>query len=388
MPRWNLVVLALFFLYFLSFLTGAPALELTRPDPASGSLQDQPFYDGEVLRPGDGESVGDASGSQREDGEFFERVPAREESRDDRVRRLVWTPGLVERVVSQAGMLRALRDPLLESDARPDRLMRLLERTYTSDLFLLVTASVWCALLLLLLPAYLGRYWFYFPMSAIVFGLSALAALLVLLTIRYQELNVAGLRDDAAWQMLLAALETGLLLLGGGVAISRTLPVRRAELPEGEAVDGIRIELRFMGHLRRAFDPSGGPTGFGDRLRSALHIAVILAAGVAVANFLLLPLFALQMNLPRVFALLMGAGLIGLAVFYVRSYLSVGRAQGSEAGPAAALAFLGFRFARNALFLGMVFALLIAAILIVVQIVVSNVYVLQISDLVPPPDSL
>ncbi|MBL8020153.1 MAG: hypothetical protein JNM27_10855, partial [Leptospirales bacterium] len=101
MSRLTLFAVLAFFIYYVTFLTGRPAFETSDAEPGTATAA-----------------------------EFTIK------------------PGLIHRVLIQKKAL-ALRDPLLESDAEPERLFRNMERSYSGDLFYSGALVFWCASFLL-----------------------------------------------------------------------------------------------------------------------------------------------------------------------------------------------------------------------------------------------
>ncbi len=352
MPRWNLLVIIAYFLYFASFLTGIPA---PRTPDRSG-------YENEALGGVRVEESGESRGAT--DGAGGESAGAG----------WTWRAGLIERALVQNEVQRRFGDPLLESDSRPEGLFRQIERTYTADLTRLFVTVFWCALIALLLPALYKRHWFYMPMSFYIFLFSALAILLELTTARQTEILLG---PSAAYGQARAVIEILLFFLGGAATLERLLPPR---------ADRESLDNRFLEHLLLA------PRGAGERTRGALrtlmHLLVIAGAAAAIANLTLLPIYKLQLMAPGFFAALIAAGLLALAVFYVRAYARVGRAQEAQAGYGTAIAFLGYRFLKNSLFVFSVICLIALAGIAIVALILNNIELLQGVGITPPPDRL
>ncbi len=148
-------------------------------------------------------------------------------------------PGLVELVMVERRMLGLFDDPLLESDSRPEDLLGQMARSLTTDTVQLGINAFWCAQLLLCLVALLRRHWFYGPMSTIVVLVSVLMLAFDLVT---AQRSAMALYEDKTPQILRAAVNTTLIVLGTGLLLQKLLPAwGRLELSE----------TQFMGHLRR-----------------------------------------------------------------------------------------------------------------------------------------
>lgn len=347
MARWNLVIIVLYLLYFLSVLSGRPALERQE------------------------------SGIDREPLGF--RIQSMEELEETTpppaaAPRLVWAPGLVERIVAQRAALVPFQNPLLESDARPDQLERALERGFAADMVKLIALSFWCLLLLLLIPGLLGGHWFYKPMSA---GVLSVSAALIFLHSFLEGPGQLLSPEIALYDQLSAFGEYALALAGVAVVLDRLLPPR-GSMP--------LATTPFMGHTRSEGEASAsGLRRFGGSL---LHSGIIFVAAVLAVNLLLLPLYYLQVLLPGWFAVFLSAACLLLAVFYVRAYLNVGGLPPGRPALLASFSFLGHRFLMNALFLSLLLVVVVFAVIAIVGVVLNNIAALQGFGVLPPPDAL
>lgn len=357
MARLNVLTLALYFLYFLSSITGAPAFESGLTPTESVEFRERST--GSFLYAG--ESGVDASN----------RLEELTRRRDEV--RWIWSPGLIERVYVQRSLMSMFDDPLLESDARPEDLLRAMSRSFTSDSFRLAINIFWCTVMVLCLLALRKRHWFYDPMSSMIVSISMLMIGSGLLTARHSELL---LFENTTAILVTAALEILLLLLGAAVLLRRILPVS----PDMEL-----SETKFMEHLRKDQRRHAGDRTVVD---AAIEVVVIMGVGLLVANVFLLPVYKLQLSFPGFFALLLVVGLGVLSIFYLRAYLRVGRTQSSEANLTSAFAFLGYRMLGNTVFLTVLISLIFVILGIVVMLAVYNVLLLQDMSLLPQADSL
>lgn len=388
MDRLNVFVILLFFFYFLSFLTGMPALHIgLTPEEA------------EELRQLDDTGLLILEGQDRENEAFQEGVaehqngpgaPAQEPTPVDlsAARRaeldalksrvtFVREPGLVERVIIERRMLAVFDDPLLESDSRPEDLLRQMARSFTTDTVQLGVNLFWCAQILLCLVAFFKRHWFYGPMSTIVMLISVLMLSFELVT---GQRSAMALYENKTGQLLAAMVNAVLIVLGSGLLLQKILPPwGRLEL----------TETRFMGHLRP--DPGGAPRRV-RFLQPTLEIGAIMATGLIVANALLFPIYKLQLSFPGFFAGMLVLGLLVLATFYVRAYLKVARSQQENnqepLSVFSAISFLGFRMLSNTLFLTGVITLVCIIFGVAIVLTMYNIVFLQSFDLLPTADSL
>ena len=346
MLRFQVAVLSAFFLYLLTFVSGCPQFVLPNSEPSP-----------------------------------FEMPAAKTEDPGNPPPKLAftWAPGLMERTALQRRALAAFRDPLLESDSRPDRLLRSLERSFTADLVLLLISIVWGILLLTCLAALRRGHWFYRPMLLMVLAPLAVAVLLVLLNVRRFEVIEAQRNHTLFRDWLLLGrvyAEVTLLFSGAALFLSKLLPARVAETPR---------DLLFMSHLR----PDGGAVGRGrEGLITAAQIATIIAAALAIANVILFPLYVLQISFPKFFGALLGIVVVGLGFFYTRAYVRVSHAQGATGGPDSAAAFLGFRVLRNTLFVTGAILLVVVTVSVIIVITMLNIDFLQTFELLQRPQRL
>ncbi len=348
MFRFQVAVLCAFFVYLLTFMSGCPQFVAT-------STGGNPILPERMELP---------------DPDPTQSSPA--------LLRTDWSAGLVERTVLQRRALLSFRDPLLESDSRPERLLRSLERSFTADLVLLILSALWCMLIVSCLAALRRGHWFYRPMLLMVLAPLTVAVLFVLLNVRRFELvearrNLTLYRD---WLLLAKVyFEVTLMFAGGAVFLSRLLPERPAETMG---------ELRFMGHLR----VEGGRRRRREWLTTAAQIGAIIAAALALANVVLFPLYIIQISFPRFFGGLLAALVIGLSLFYVRAYVRVSHAQGAGGGPDSGAAFLGFRVLRNTLFVSGAVLVVVVAVSVILVITMLNIDLLQTVELLQRPQRL
>jgi hypothetical protein len=326
MDRLNVVVILLFFVYFLSFLTGVPAVQIgLTPDEAEELRQTD---DTNMLLLEGGEEAPEAREAAREAFEegFREQIPAGilesaggpDVARDDPMTRrraeleaaksrVVFkrVPGLVERVLVERRMFAVFDDPLLESDSRPEDLLRQIARSFTTEAVQMGVNVFWCAQILLCLAAFSRRHWFYGPMSTIVILISVLMLSFDLVT---AQRSAMALYENKTGQLLQAAVGAFLIVLGSGFLLQKLLPAH------GRL---ILTETRFMGHMRRVPAPAGAPRR-ARFLRPTLEIGAIMFVGLIVANLLLFPIYKLQLSFPGFFAGLLLLGMLVLSYFTCR----------------------------------------------------------------------
>ncbi|MCE9597357.1 MAG: hypothetical protein K8S54_05250 [Spirochaetia bacterium] len=268
-------------------------------------------------------------------------------------------PGLIHRALLQKKAL-TLRDSLLESDAEPERLFRNLERSYSGDLFYSGALAFWCASFLLCAISLRQRVWFGRTMAWLLLVPSVLSMLLVLFGIRRELYTTMREPYDA---LFMSSIETFLFLLGAAALIrSSIFANRQAATP---FLDHLQTRQReWLDYFRRA------PI-------TALQVAAISVASALIANFVVLPVYYLQMSFPTFFAFLLFVSLAGLAVFYVRAYGKVAHAQNPNPQVSTAISFLGFRILTNTMFLTGVISILALLITLVVVLSIVNLDVLQ-----------
>lgn len=349
MLRFHVAVLLAFFFYLLTYVSGCPEHAIATQTPRMELRED--------------------------------KLPLLEKTPDPAPAALetIWGAGLLERTILQRKALSVFRDPLLESDSRPDKLLRGMERSLTADIVLLFLCLAWSALLLATLGALRRKHWFYRPMLLMVLGPLVVALLLVLMNVRRPEVIEAA-RSGVLYQawLLLGRIYVELTLLLGGSALflARLLPERTQDQ---------MTELSFMGHLM-------APAAPGRRVRRALstvaQISAIMAAALATANLILFPLYILQISFPRFFAGLLAALLLALSFFYVRAYVRVSQSQSAVGGTLSGSAFLGFRLLRNTLFVSATVLLVVVTVSIIIVITMLNIDFLQSVDMLQRPQSI
>ncbi|MBL8020963.1 MAG: hypothetical protein JNM27_14930, partial [Leptospirales bacterium] len=203
------------------------------------------------------------------------------------------------------------------------------------------------------------RVWFARTMAWLLLLPSILSLLLVLFGVRRDMLTTMREPYDA---IFISFIETVLLLLGTAALIR-------------SSAFGIKATTPFLDHLqtrqRQWFDyVRRAPV-------AAFQVAVISAASALIANFVVLPVYYLQMSFPTFFAFLLFVSLAGLAVFYVRAYGKVAHSQNPDPQITTAVSFLGFRILTNTMFLTGVIAILTFLITLVVVMSVVNLDILQ-----------
>ncbi|HNJ04552.1 MAG TPA: hypothetical protein PLB73_09890, partial [Leptospiraceae bacterium] len=274
-----------FFVYYLSFITGRPGLE--QPEKYEDAKNTSSF-------------------------------------------KVAFKPGLIERALIQKKAI-GLEDDLLESDAQPERLFRSLERSYAGDLFSSAAITLWCTGFLLCFLALRKRVWFGRSMAWLLILPSTVSILIVLFTLRRAGLTGVIVSYDS---LAISYVETALVLIGSASLMRSGISNRDADRP-------------FLNHLEGK--DSDWADSFKRVPRAFLEIIAISAASAALANFVVLPAYYLQISFPRFFATLLGLALAGLAAFYIRAYLKVARMQNPDVSASTAAAFLGFRILANSL---------------------------------------
>ncbi len=359
MFRVHTFVISALFVYFLSFITGCPAMVEKRsatPPPAKLSP-------GARLLP----NITPGSGDKQSEKKKVER-------------RTIWAPGLLEKVLRQNRALKLFQDPLLESDSRPEKLLRGMEHSFTADISLLAATIAWCAFILLTLLALLKRHWFYQPMLYMVVPVSAAAIFVLLLSERANELfPSAGVSPGTANPLLMARAYMETLLFFGGLLL-----ILHRFLPD---TDSTRLsELKFMGHLNTR--PGTAGARFRNFAAIVFQVMAIIFAGLLLANFILLPIFLMQLSFPGVFAILLAGGLLVLARFYTRAYANVSRSQHAEASYFSSWSFLGFRILRNSLFITSIIMMILIAVIILVILAATNIDILESINILKRPSSI
>lgn len=271
---------------------------------------------------------------------------------------IVFKPGLIERALLQQRAL-GLSDPLLESDTEPEKLFRSMERSYSGDLFSIAAMSLWCGGFLLCFAAIARKVWFARSMAVYLLIPSAFSLLLTLFAVRRPALQTDRFLSHD--HFLMTGVEFVLLLLA---LASVFLSLRKPE-----------VKTVFLDHLE-ARQKSWSESL--KRLPGALlQIATIGLVSALLANFVVLPVYYLQLSFPRFFGMLLFSALVILAFFYVRAYLRVSAMQQGATDPVVAMSFLGFRILSNSIFVVAVLAGVLLVITLVIMLTVLNLDALQ-----------
>lgn len=358
MLRFQLTVLLAFFLYFLSFLTGRPGY-----DPVDPELFDTfPTLEESRTQNPVGES------------EFNDPLQISGSRKSAVEPRLTWRPGLIQRVIIQRKALTVFLDRLLESDSRPDQLLRTMERSLTGDTFLLTLDVFWCLSLIFCSIALVKRHWFYNSFVYFVLSPSVVLILLILTTVRRENLILTPYSNYFLPEI---GVETALMLAGIAVILQRMLP---------QPHKAVMTETNFMGHLRTDRDSALSTTQ--KALTMMYQIVLIVLVGLILSNILLLPMYILQISFPGFFAALFAAGLFILAIFYTRAYLHVAGSQHLKVSIFSGISFLGYRIIKNSLFIGSMAALVISVLVFIAYLAGVNVLFLQNLSILKKPGTL
>lgn len=344
----EITFLFLMFFYFISYLTGRLDIRILE----SGD----PFENNVTLLDEEGNS----------------ETVTEEENSDVSVE---FRPGLIQKVVHISTARDFLEDPLLESDARPEKLFRNLERAHILNVFLLTAVSAWSVLMILTLYAVIRKHWFSRPMLALVLIPTVIALLGIMGILRKSELQSVGYHPVIiAW----ATFET--ILLAGSIWILFGL----AFPPLPSLLKSLRYD--FMDHMRKR------RTSFRAVLRAGMqisyHIFLIAIAALVLSNLFLLPVYIMQTEYPGLFAGILVFGLLSLAFFYIMAYSRVSRSQGGKPDPLTALSFLGFRFINNGLFLMGIAAVVVVIFGLVIVSALLNIEALQSIHLLARPEGI
>lgn len=284
-----------------------------------------------------------------------------------------WSPGLIEMVSVQNRALGHFQDALLESDSRPEKLLKDLEREQIGSITILTLVVFWLFCLFLGLTALIRKHWFYRPMSSLLFGVNLGVLLINMTTVRSRRMeDLAGYDYTHA---ILAIFEFAVFLLTAFVLLKRTLPGK-----------SLNLDQAFMDHLR------SGPQRISQRIISffgtSFHIGLVMLAGLIIANVLLLPIYMLQLSFQKIFVLLLIAFLLGLAIWYIRAYLQLARDRGDVVALDSGIAFLGYRLSKNSLFIISVIIAVSLVITIILLATVINTNFLQSINFLPVSRSL
>ena len=367
MFRFHYLVISAFFVYFLTFLTGCPGLILVEVSPGkqpSATEESQNSASG-AEKKGKGEKKGDVKGESILSYDNKNTVNPETAGQPEKESLLIWKPGLLSQVPAQRRALLSFQDPLLESESKPDKLLRNLERSLTGDMMLLALCVFWCLGLLLCLVALYKRHWFYNPMLFIIILPSMVILLSLLFGVRRDMLFLSQKISDPL--VLMQTYTECLLFFSGLLLILQRL------LPETESL--ALTELAFMGHLRQ--DSSSLRSRVYGFIIITIQMTLVLVVALAIANFILLPIYIMQLSFPGFFGLLLIFGLIGLAWFYTSAYYRVSRTHTEESSVVSSTSFLGFRFLRNGLVIVSIVSLVVVVLLSIVAIAYSNINFLQ-----------
>lgn len=271
---------------------------------------------------------------------------------------LAFEPGILETLRIENAFLDHFQDPLLESDARPDRLFEAVHRDLTRHLVLAIGSGFLLIVIPLAVFAGMQGRWFYGFMKRMVFLPVALFLLVSLLFTGSETPPSARgsmlLLVPLAWKSLL------LFLCTAGWMQSRPTEATGDFLTH---LKGERLNLRLQ--LR-------------ERIRPLLtDLATVMLIGAAITNVVLLPFFQLQLLFSRYFAFLLIPAIALLAAYYVRSYRNVAEMRGDTASWSVSVSFLAFRMMRNLLFLSGMMLVVVVALIVIFAIIYGNLSLLR-----------
>ncbi len=346
------LVIGLYLAYFGLFVIGGPRAQSAYRDAKGEIVSEEAAY-----------------AAIESDNQAAE-LEAVQTTREHRVR---WQPGLISQVLVINRAADLVEDELLESDARPEQLVRQLQRSQTGVLFTLIVAVFWCGGLVLALLALARNHWFARPMVFSTLAPSSLFLILFLLTVQRERLSTM---DGNPYLITGVGLESLLFFLGAATLIRMVLPAGTPATPDD----------RFMSHQFLAASPAGRRfQAFG---RAALQIAVISLTGLVISNLLLLPLFSLQLYFPELFTILISAGIVTLVVFYSTGYVRVSRKEDYRPDYFSGIAFLGFRILKNVGFLVSGLTLIGVIISMILLAAIFNINLLETFHLLEKPAKL
>ncbi|MDH5657300.1 MAG: hypothetical protein OEZ34_15415 [Spirochaetia bacterium] len=337
-PAYQIAALIAFLLYFISFLTGRPGVEI---DPYA---QDSTFFT-----------------EERSDEEFKSDLSDENNLIEKKSAVSNWKTGLVKRVYLQHKSMNLFDDPLLVSDSRPDNFFKNIERTFTGDIFFLIINTVWVFMFVLAIAALLRRHWFYHPFLRILIYPSILFVMVLLVTTRRENIIFTNDQFTAFFEIIIESI----LLFAGLALIFQSYLAPKESRP-----------IPFMEHLnyRKLMDPS---RDWKVNLESLLQIVILFGVGILLSNLILLPIYKLQVAFPGLFALLLLSILFLLAFFYVTAYMKVSSSNSSAGSVFSGISFLGYRILRNTLFLLKILSIVLLVVITVILLANFNIGILE-----------
>lgn len=276
-------------------------------------------------------------------------------------------PGLFARLKLEREALAAFDDPLLESEARPQNLLKSLERLLALDLFLITLCLAWCVLLILTVLALWKDHWFARRMEVLMSLSGSLFFAIYLLFFRRNDLIMS---DSHSLALLFSGMDTVLLFACLALLMNRMA-----------AVGGPAHADPFMAHAEKTRERK--PAIF-----TVIYQLIIIAlAGLLATNFLLFPLYSAQIYFPGGFGMLILGLLFALIVFYIVAYMRVSRKEDYQPSVFSALSFLGYRLLVNTGFFVFLTIMIGAGIGAIIFLAVFNVNFLESLRLIWMPST-
>jgi len=262
--------------------------------------------------------------------------------KDDQLLQLTFEPGFFEILKTENIFLEKLQDQLIEKDSKPNRLFEQVHRDYTQNLVLAVSSAFLLLFSFFTIAVGISKRWFYNQMKIMVFFPVSLFLLVGLLSSPVQiPYGLSGFSNQVLFFGPLLIKSSILFLCTTGWIIK---PKQIAE-------------NNFLNYLRS--DPLNLRSVLRDQVRpTVVDLLIIAVIGTLLTNFVLLPLFQLQIHFAEYFGFILVPGLLLLAFYYIRSYHKVALLRNEQSSWLTSVAFLSFRFMRNVLFLSvLIFAI-------------------------------
>lgn len=286
---------------------------------------------------------------------------------DDSKLTVSFEPGFLATLSLEHRFLDDLQDPLIESDSRPDRLFEAVHRSYTQHIVLAVMFGFLLIFLTFTILAGVSKRWFYAKMKRML--CSVVTVFLLLNLLLSPKTSTAGLivfSDQLLFYSPIFFKSLLLFLATAGWMWSET---------DDES------NRPFLSYLKA--DPLNARHLFKEKvLPASVELIAITLLAAIITNFILLPLFQLQIHFAEYLVFLLVPGLLILAGYYVVSYRRVAILRNEEPSWSSSIGFLFFRMMRNVLVLTGSVAVVIAVLSVIFWLSYSNLNLLIDSGIV------
>ena len=280
-----------------------------------------------------------------------------------------WKTGLLNKTWLQYQAASSFEEQLLEGDTKPSEIFRSLNRSIVQNIFFLGLTIFWLCLVAFYLIASSSKYKFLESLSGYILLLSFIVIILKLTfpeTTKFSNHATSYDIKDKIETPLITWLEISLVFLSivnlvyhifykitRLIKEKKGLRPKTKKLSSKENLHAAKLNINWQ-----AIPPI------------VLHFLLICLASILLANLILLPIYALQLSFPQIFAFFLFFIMFLALLYYSHAYWHLLSDEKARAQFSVALAYLAFRLFRNAIFL--TFVIIIVALIMGSIILISS----------------